>query len=77
MKTNCHLSRFGNLDVEVSIDEDGLDEVEDDDRGAKPVKPKPSPATFFLLFFLWFNFRCTSRFLTCVYIYIRLVYPYD
>ena len=70
---NFYLSRFGSLEAvaeEVTKEEEEEEEeekeveVDDDEGGTKPVKPKLSPSTFFLLFFLWFNFRWTSRFLT-------------
>ena len=67
-----YLSRFGSREVVGDVTEEGVevvDPVVEGEEGMKPVKPKLSPATFFLFFFLWFNFMCTSKFLTCGYIF--------
>ena len=67
-----YLSRFGSREVVGDVTEEGvevMDPVVEGEVGMKPVKPKLSPATFFLFFFLWFNFMCTSKFLTCGYIF--------
>ena len=65
LETIYYLSRFGSLEafgeeVTKEEEEEEVDEVEVDEEeegGTKPVKPKLSPATFFRLFFLWFNLR--------------------
>ena len=67
-----YLSRFGSREVVGETTQEGvevMDPVVEGEEGMKPVKPKLSPATFFLFFFLWFNFMCTSKFLTCGYIF--------
>ena len=60
-----YLSRFGSLDVVGVVTKEEEEEVDEEVvGGTKPVKPKLSPASFFLFFFLWFSLRWTSRFLT-------------
>ena len=50
-----YLSRFGSREVVGDVTEEGVevvDPVVEGEEGMKPVKPKLSPATFFLFFFL-------------------------
>ena len=50
-----YLSRFGSREVVGDVTEEGVevvDPVVEGEEGMKPVKPKLSPTTFFLFFFL-------------------------